>query len=473
MAFVGRSRELAALNRLADRGEFQMVVVYGRRRIGKTALIAEFCRKRRTLWFTAREQSGRINLAEFSRRIYDFFDEPAIPYGFPDWASAFQHIADKAKQQPDNPFVFVFDEFPYAASTEPGLPSILQIAIDHQFKNTNIVMVLCGSNEGFMESRVLGHKSPLYGRRNAQIRLRPFDIFEAAELMPENADWLSRVHYYAALGGTPYYLRQLSAAESFEQNMERLCYDMSGILYEEPMMLLREELREPAVYNSLLETISAGRTRPKEIAERIGMEATSVAPYLKTLESMGLVERIVPFGEDPVHSRKGQWKVKDPFFAYWYQFVSPRTGLIDMGEGHAPAVYGTTGGVFETYVGQQFEAMCMQWVFRECREERLDFLPNAYGKWWGNDPVAREQTDIDLVMADPINHKVLLGECKWRESFDETDAIDKLHRRSSLITAKGDRLLYLFTKRPTHETTRQRATAEPAFTLIDAQTMFG
>ncbi|MBT1167266.1 ATP-binding protein [Bifidobacterium simiarum] len=472
MAFIGRERELAALRRLADRDEFQMAVVYGRRRIGKTALIARFCEDRRTLWFTAREQNATVNLREFSQRIYAFFEEPPLPGGFPDWMSAFDHIADMADRQRDRPFTFVFDEFPYAAEAEPGLPSILQIAIDHRLSRTPVTMILCGSNEGFMEGRVLGYKSPLYGRRNAQIRLGPFDIIDASRLMPADAGWLDRVRYYAALGGTPYYLRQIDGSESFETNMEQLCYDMSGILYEEPMMLLREELHEPATYNSILEAIASGRTRAKEIAERVGMTSTSVSPYLSTLESLGLAERTVPFGEDPRHSRRGLWGIKDPFFAYWYRFVSPRTGLIDMGAGHAPAVRGTTSEVFDTYVGQRFETMCLQWLFRQCREGKIDLLPDAYGKWWGNDPSRREQTDIDIVMADTTNRRILLGECKWRERLNETEAIDRLRERSPLIREKGERTYWLFTKRPASTATRARAAADPALHLADAGTMF-
>ncbi|MCO6559209.1 MAG: ATP-binding protein [Bifidobacterium sp.] len=471
--FVGRANELDVLENAAARRIFQMVVVYGRRRIGKTALIAHFCKNRRTLWFTAKEQSSAMNLREFSQQIFEFFDEPGWPGGFPSWSTAFERIAKNARKDSSHPFVFVFDEFPYAAAAEPGLASSLQIAIDHQFEDTNMMLILCGSNEGFMESRVLGSKSPLYGRRTAQIHLRPFDIFDASKLMPSNASWLDRVHYYATLGGTPYYLKQLDASKNFEENIESLCFNVGGILYEEPMMLMRQELREPMLYNSVIEAVGSGKTKPKAIAEQAGMDKDSVSAYLRTLESLGLVERNVPLGENPARSRKGLWTIKDPFFAYWYRFVSPRAGLIDMGQGHAPAVYGTSGGVFETYVGQQFERMCMQWLFQQSREGKFDFLPTSYGKWWGNDPVAKQQTDIDVVMADDINKKVLLGECKWRESFNVNEAAEKLIERSPLITEKGERLYFLFSKLPVRGDVQGKTRQLGPFTFVDAETMFG
>ncbi|KAB5608320.1 ATP-binding protein [Bifidobacterium jacchi] len=471
MGFVGRTEELKTLEYHASLGKFQMVVVYGRRRVGKTALIAHFCENRRALWFTAKEQSATANLREFSQAILSFFHEPNFPAGFSSWGNALNYIADKSQSAEPEPFVLVLDELPYAAAAEPSLPSTLQIAIDHRFKDTNILMVLCGSNEGFMESKVLGYKSPLYGRRNAQIRLKPFDLFEACQLMPPNAHWQTRIHYYATLGGTPYYLEQIDPDLTFAQNMQARCFSQNGILYEEPMMLLRQELREPALYSSILDAVGAGRTKPKEIAELAGVDPNTVGSYLRTLEQLGIIERLVPFGEDPNRSRKGLWKIKDPFFAYWYRFVSPVTALVDTGYGQAAAIAATAGEAFETYVGQQFETMCMQWLLRQCKEQHIGFLPTAFGKWWGNDPVAREQTDIDVVMTDSINHKVLLGECKWRKHLNETEAIDRLKARAPLIKENGDRLYYLFTKHPVTAATRAKAEADPTLTIVDAEEM--
>lgn len=473
MPFVGRGRELAALERTYDTGRFQMAVVYGRRRIGKTALIRRFCQGKPTLWFTAREQSPANNLRELSRRIFDFFHETGWPGGFPDWDTALAHIADKATDPTARPFVFVFDEFPYAAEGEPSLPSAMQIAIDHRFKETRITMILCGSNEGFMEGRVLGYKSPLYGRRTAQLHLKPLGIADAIRLMPADATWEDRVRYYATLGGTPYHLEQLAEGVGFARNITNLCYSMSGILYEEPMMLLRQELREPALYNSILEAIAAGETKPKGIGERVGMERTALGPYLSTLSSLGLAERVLPFGAKPHDTRRGLWRVGDPFFAYWYQFVGPHSGMVDGGDGEGAAAYGTSGQVFDTYVGQRFEDLCAQWVLDECRAGRIGLTPTQRGRWWGTDPDAHEQADIDVVMRDDINGRVLLGECKWRESFNETAALGKLRARAWLAGGPGERMFWLFSKRPLSGATMRRVGTMPDMHVVDAATMFG
>lgn len=472
MTFVGREDELRVLSDLADADGFRMVVVYGRRRVGKTALISRFCEGRRTLSFTAREQSTAENLRDFSKEVYRFFGIPETAGIMSDWSSALDFVANQAKADPEHPFVFVFDEFPYAAATEKSLPSVLQIAIDHAFKDTNVTMILCGSNEGFMESEVLGSKSPLYGRRNAQIRLKPFDIFDATKLMPSSVTWEDKVNYYAVLGGTPYYLEQLRADLEFQENIERLCFSTSGLLYEEPSMLMRQELREPALYNSLLNAIGAGRTTPKKIADASGIELGTVGAYLKTLESLGLIERALPFGENPARSRKGLWRCKDPFFAYWYRFVSPASTMIERGLAHDAAVAATSGATFATHVGQQFEDICLQWLIRQCRDGLLDFHPTALGSWWGTDPATREQTDIDIVMADSYDGKLLLGESKWRNTVNETEAIDALKSRSALISGDYERSYYLFTKKPANPTTRKKTDADSALHLVDAKQMF-
>ena len=218
--FVGRESELAALERLYRKDGFQMAVVYGRRRVGKTTLIDEFAKSKPSLFFTAQEKSAVLNLRLFSQAAYAHFDLPASTGAFETWADALSFVAERAKDAPER-LVLVFDEFPYAAAAEPSLPSAFQIAIDHAFKGANVCVVLCGSNEGFMESEVLGRKSPLYGRRTAQIKLQPFDCFDAALMLP-SCTIEDKVKYYATFGGTPYYLSQIDAELPYEDNVADL-----------------------------------------------------------------------------------------------------------------------------------------------------------------------------------------------------------------------------------------------------------
>ena len=467
--FVGREDELALLNGLYERDSFQMAVVYGRRRVGKTTLLDKLAEGKRTLFFTARVQSSQANLCAFSSEIARCFGLPDSMPPFASWSDALSYVAAQA-QESSTPLLFVFDEFPYAAATERSLPSTMQVAIDHEYLQTNVLMVLCGSNEGFMESEVLGHKSPLYGRRTAQIRLQPFDYLDAAKMIPD-ADPEQLVRYYATFGGTPYYLTQIDAQQSYEQNVESLLFSKFGLLYEEPMMLLRQELREPALYNSVLSAVGSGATKPKVIAEVAGIEQSSVTKYLKTLEDLGLVERIVPFGDNPDRSRKGITRLCDPFFAYWYRFVFPNVGAIESGSGAAAAQI-ASGAALATYEGTQFETVCQQWLVRQNRAGKLPFLATAFGKWWGTDPVAREEIDIDVIAANKQSKQLIAGECKWRNAFDESKAIETLQQRSSLIKGYGDRSYFLFTKHEPSAGTKRKAAESENVRIVSASELF-
>ncbi len=470
--FVGRKNELKQLEKMYTKDGFQMAVVYGRRRVGKTTLIDAFSKDKPTLYFTAQQRSSLQNLVQFSRVVYAFFGMPEDMGAFADWRSAFSYIARAAQQRGDEPFLFVFDEFPYAAETETSLPSALQIAIDHEFIQTNVRIVLCGSNEGFMESEVLGRKSPLYGRRTMQLRVKPFDCFDAACMLPGLSS-REYVTYYSTFGGTPYYLAQIDAGAGYEENVTELMFNTSGILYEEPLMLLRQELREPALYNSILDAIGSGETTPKRIAERSGVNTSSMSKYLKTLLDLGIIEREVPFGENPGTSRRAVYSLADPFFAYWYAFVSKSVGSIEAGAGSVAAQRTAFGQALQTYVGKRFESVCQQWVLRKNAAGELPLLASSFGRWWGTDPREKAETDIDLIAADVQSKSILIGECKWRNSFDESKAIGLLEYRSLLIKGYPNRTYCLFTKEPVSEATHKKAAARDDLRLVSADEMLG
>lgn len=470
--FVAREHELQVLEKLFTSDSFEMVVLYGRRRVGKTALIDEFVKDKRVLYFTAIQQSAKMNLEDFSRAALSFFGMPDSTPSFGGWSDALSFVAERAAQT-DERMVFVFDEFPYAAAAEPALPSMLQIAIDHGFLATKVTMILSGSNEGFMENDVLGRKSPLYGRRTAQIRLLPFDYADAEKFLT-NTSPQELVQYYATFGGTPYYLARIQEADGFESNVLRLMFDNLGVLREEPMMLLRQELREPASYYSILQSIAGGNSSPKLIAEHAGVGSDSIGAYLKTLVDLRLIERKVPFGEDPSKSRKGMYVVSDPFFAYWFRFVGRNMSILDGNISEEVTSRLAFGPAFDTYVGQQFETICLQWLIRNSAMGNLPFVATQFGKWWGNDPIAHEQTDIDVIAADSLDKTILFGECKWRNSFNETEAIEKLHQRAGLVRGyqAGNAWLMLFTKNPVSESTRTRYMDDERMVFVSAEELY-
>lgn len=470
--FVAREKELRALNRMYEAPGFQMCVIYGRRRVGKTSLIDEFVHGRRTLYFTAQQKTSAQNLALFGQAIATAYGLPVVSGLFPTWDAALDYIVQReGLHASGDPLVFVFDEFPYAAESEPSLPSALQVAIDHGFKQTKVRMILCGSNEGFMEGDVLGSKSPLYGRRTMQIHLQPFDYHDAARMLP-GLDPIDQVTYYATFGGTPYYLAQVDGTASYEQNISRLVFDTMGLLYEEPLMLLRQELREPAQYNSILDAIGNGSGTPSRIAGHAGINQNSVGKYLRTLSQLGIITKEAPFGENLKSSRNARYRFADPFFAFWYRFVSTNMGAIEQGAGEAVATQVARGQGLPTYVGGQFERVCLQWLARENAAGHLPFLATEFGRWWGTDPSAREQVDIDAIAASKAERSLLVGECKWRNSFDETEALSALAHRATLLGGFSHTHYVLFSKQPASAGSQMKAAQQSDLRLVSAEDLY-
>jgi AAA+ ATPase superfamily predicted ATPase len=290
-----------------------MVVMYGRRRVGKTTLISNFIKDKRAMFFSAQEANDRMNITLFSKTIFTFFQMSPVHTPFETWNDAFAFIADKAKTER---FILAIDEFPYAAEANKSLKSIFQNAIDHQLKDTQIFIILCGSQINFMENEVLGYKSPLFGRRTSQMKIQGFDYLDAAKML-EGFGLEDKIKMYACIGGTPHYLAQVDNEKSFEENIYDLYFDISGYLYDEPTMLLKQELREPAMYNSIIAAIAGGASRLNEIATKIGEERSKTIKYLDTLIHLNILHKEHPFGHDPSKSKKGIYKISDNCYGFW------------------------------------------------------------------------------------------------------------------------------------------------------------
>ena len=446
--FVGREKELASLNKLYEEDAFQMVVIYGRRRIGKTTLISEFVSNKPAIFFTAQEVNDALNLRQFSKKIYSFFDIPESAGAFGSWNDAFEFLAKKAKERR---FILAIDEFPYAASANHSLKSILQTAIDHDFKNTGLFIILCGSHVGFMENEVLGYKSPLFGRRTAQIKLEGFDYFDAGKML-DGFSSEDKLKLYACVGGAPHYLSQIKASESFEENIKRLFFNTAGYLYNEPMMLLQQELREPAMYNSIIAAVAGGATRINEIAAKIYEESTKVSKYLQTLVSLQIVQKVYPFGENPQKSRKGLYRIADNCYDFWYTFVFPDKPEIDAGSGDIIADSKAFGDMLSSYIGKPpFETICLQYLQRVNRTGKLPFTATSFGSWWGADPKEKTQTDFDVIAANRSTRQIVLGECKWRSNISLSAEAEKLISKAHILAEYTDRHYCIFVKTPKKE----------------------
>lgn len=450
--FVGRNEELSTLEKAYAADGFQMAVLYGRRRVGKTALLEHFSMGKPCLFFTAQLQSDRDNRSDFSRLVYASCDMPLSTPPFASWLDAFAFLAQRKRQ---SKFIIIFDEFPYAARSDSSLPSALQVAIDRHLKATNIFLILSGSNQGFMENEVLGEKSPLYGRRTCQIKLRPFDYLDASLMMPHCSPW-ERLSYYAAFGGTPYYLSAISKEDKLIDNIINLYFSRAGIMFDEPAMLMRQELREPSTYVSILRAIADGAGKSNEISSRAGVANTAITGYLRTLIALDLVERVVPIGESR-QSRHARYRIKDPAFLFWYRFVSPFVAAVEGGTGPQVARRLFTSDLHSEYEGHIFERVCRQWIQRRAVKDDLPIQVTEVGSWWGTDPMSRTQTDIDVVAVDQIEKKALLGECKWRNQINESEVLSMLMDRKRLVQGFRDYWFYVFTKMPVGEQSARRA----------------
>ncbi|MDR0308909.1 MAG: ATP-binding protein [Coriobacteriales bacterium] len=440
---VGREEELRELGTLYEKGGFQMVVVYGRRRVGKTTLLAEFAAKKPAIFFTAMESNDQENLRLFSRALYEYARLPASTGSFSDWTDAFDFLLDLAAEQQ---LVLVFDEFPFAAQANSSLPSILQNAIDHKISKSQVYMVLSGSNVGFMEDEVLGHRSPLYGRRTAQMHLLPFDYLDASKMLGETSRE-DCIRYYSCLGGVPYYLSFVDTAISFEDNLISLFFNRTSVFSEEPLMMLRQQLREPAIYNTILMALANGANTPQLIADQIGEERTKVMKYLGILSRLCIVKKIVPLLSDQAKTRKGVYRISDQLFSFWYRYLFPIHPEIELGSGELLARKKIFPYLSE-HTGRCFEDVCIQWIRRKNQQSKLPFTATAIGSWWGTDSKTKQQADVDAMAIDQSDGKLLLGECKWQESIQAATTLNKLCSKTTLFPDFKDIWFYLFSKAP-------------------------
>jgi AAA+ ATPase superfamily predicted ATPase len=264
------------------------------------------------------------------------------------------------------------------------------------------------------------------------LKIEGLNYAEAAKLLrgfsPEDM-----VKTYSCVGGTPYYIAQVNPSHSFEENMAALYFTNMGYLYDEPAMLLRQELREPALYNSLITAIASGASKLNDIAQKAGEDPQKASKYLHTLVDMRILRRVYPFGEDPAKSRRSIYRIEDNCFAFWYRFVFPLQDAIEKGMGKQ-AAQRIVFPALSTYIGKpSFEAICLQYLILRNRRDKLPFFATQFGTWWGSDPLAREQTDIDVVLHSEAGGEVLLGECKWRNEAVGTAELEKLLDKGRLL----------------------------------------
>ena len=434
--FYGREKELKKLNSMYDSNKFEFAVFYGRRRIGKTTLIREFCKDKRAIYFVAREASGEVNLQNFSNDVFGVTDRNKMGnIYFHDWEKAFEYIGNISKEER---MILVIDEYPYLAENLTLISSVIQAHIDMKFKDGKLFLILCGSSMSFMENQVLGYKSPLYGRRTAQFRVKPFTYFQSLPFM-EGYDDEDKAVFYGITGGIPEYLSKINNRLSLKENIIALYLNDSGALYEEPTNLLKQELRELATYNGIIDSIAAGASRLSEIASKNSMESNKCAKYLSSLISLGIVKKEIPITEKT--SKKSIYLLKDQMFRFWYRFVFPNMSLIASGFGEE--VYNAKiESQLNSFMGLTFEEICKQYMYQNIKS--APFFFGNIGRWWGNNPKLKRQEEIDLMAFEDDN--VIFGECKWTNSLVDTDVLNDIVTQSEIFHYKHI-YFYIFAKR--------------------------
>jgi AAA+ ATPase superfamily predicted ATPase len=330
-SFIGRARERAYLEELHASRRAELFVLYGRRRVGKTELLQQFCQAHRSVYFLAAQVRDRDNLRSFRNAIADGLgDALAGDVEFPDWGAALGFLTERSGGER---LVVVLDEFPYLCEAEKSLPSQLQRFWDTRGKKSSLLLVLCGSQVSFMEKEVLAERSPLFGRRTGQKRLEPLSPMETLEFFPR---WSleDRVLAYAVLGGMPAYLTRFDDRDDLRTNILRDMLRPEGYLFDEVAFLLRSELSNPATYNSLLASLARGSQRLNDIALDVGVDSTTAGKYLSVLRELRLVEREVPVTDpDPLRSRRGSYHIADRFLAFHFRHLQPNRSLIHAGRG--------------------------------------------------------------------------------------------------------------------------------------------
>lgn len=421
MKFVDRIDEATRLKDALAREKSSLVVMYGRRRLGKSTLIKRVLSEN-DVYFLADRSEGQHQRALLAKVIAQVFPDFG-KLSYPDWESMFRAV----NYRTDKRFTLCLDEFPYLVEQSPELPSVLQKLVDEKQLKYNLV--LCGSSQNMMYGLFLDSTAPLYGRADEIMRLTPIRLPYIQEALNLNA--MNAIEEYAVWGGVPRYWELRENRISLDDAMWHNILSVNGALYEEPIKLLQDDVKDIVKTSTIMSYIGTGANRLSEIAARCNEPATNLSRPLKKLVDLGFLEKDVPFGIDEKNAKKSLYKIADPFMAFYYQFVVPNRSFIELGR-RLP--------IEQALTAHFSESVNMQWE-KLCRDAVTGNLVNGvvYGKakrWWGsvfNEDKKPEQVEFD-VMAESLDKKSLLvGECKWTTGENDKQLTAALLRKANLL----------------------------------------
>jgi uncharacterized protein len=421
MSFVSREMELALLDNLYQRAGAQFLILYGRRRIGKTALVTQWGRRLDApyLYWMASQTSATNQLRNFSQALFHFLNpETAVTptFSYLSWDAAFAEVARLAATQR---IVIVLDEFTYVMQADPEAPSLIQKAWDHHLKESQVFLLLMGSLAGIIQRAALDYQSPLYGRATARLKLQPLSFGALADMLPHFSSE-QRLAVFTITGGVPAYIELFDDSLNILQNLQQRIVTQANVMLSDAVFLLHEQLDDPRNYVAVLEAIAASFHRLTEIATMSGIDRSNITKYLAVLRELGYVERLVPATEHrPENSRQGRYVITDPYLRFYYRFLAPHRSAIEQGR-----VKQATSLLYDhllDFIGTHtFEELCRDWVGISAEMGAFPFLPERTGSYWS------KQAQVDVLAINWRTKDILLGECKWGQQAVGRDVIQAL-----------------------------------------------
>ena len=390
------------------------------------------------MFFSALNASAHENLEALSKSIYEI-SHPGLETA-PVYQSFDSALNEITRMSETERMVFVIDEYPYLAKADKSISSRLQHIIDHIWKNGKLFLILCGSSMSFMEYQVLGYESPLYGRRTGQFKIQALTYREITEFHPE-LSCEQQAFIYGITGGIPHYINKLEIENDLDDALKENLFNTSSYLFEEPEKLLKQELREPAIYNSIIAAVAGGSSRSNEIATKVGIESPICAKYLKILLDLGILMKETPITEKL--GKKTLYAIADNFFRFWYRFVPQNISAISAGR--IEYIYETViKKHFSDYMGVVFEHMCRQYLFMYA--ENVPIVLSDIGQWWGTDSKEKKEVQIDIVGTPVEGNEFIIGSCKYRNEPIGIDEL-KLLKYYADVFGKGEKYhFYIFSK---------------------------
>ncbi|MDW7670532.1 MAG: ATP-binding protein [Bacillota bacterium] len=432
--FAGRKKELAYLEKKFNSSQSEFLVVYGRRRIGKTELLKKFVSEKKHIFYSAIETVDKNQLELFSKAILKGTELEKFISAFKSWEEAFEYLAEQSKEQR---VLLVIDEFPYMVNGNPSIPSILQNSWDLKFKNTQLMLILCGSSMAFMEKELLSAKNPLYGRLTGNYKVNELSVYETAELLFE-IPFERVIEYYGIFGGVPHYLIQINQQKSLDENLNEIALERGSILFNEVEFLLRQELREVMSYFTVIQAIALGSTTMNEIEQKSSIDRTKLTYYLNNLIELGIVEKEFPVTmpvKQKAKSRKGLYFLKDSYFRFYFTYMFPyMSELIDSGGQHITETIIKPD--LNRFMGSVFEKVSRQFLNRLKSEGQAPFYFMMLGRWW------EKSEEVDIVALDQDCH-LLVGECKWTLNPVGQKVLDKMISLQSRIMPDAQATWYV------------------------------